>query len=214
MWRTSGLLALLIGAMLPAEVARGQFSHAGSSFVEWLGRHDQNGNGRIDAHERAALVATDERQRGTDFTLPLICDGPPAVGGGGGSTSTEDQQQLPASDVARQVRWRRLPFAERQTDDQAQPHEPQDDQLAAEAAGQYDSGPPAPQPPQAQPVRFRRAVQYRMMLNEQQRQPRPQYFARAATFGPTIGLTKRYAAARADTCCGCCRATILAGVGY
>ena len=215
MWRTRALVALMIGFVSPVEVARAQFSPLGISFGEWLAQHDRNGNGRIDAHERAALVASDKQQGETsDSTLPLICDGPPAVGGGAGSNSVEDRQQPPPVEVERHARWHRQPFAERRNDDQAQPHESQDDQLAAEAAKQYDSGPPAPEPPQTQPVRFRRAVQYRMMLNERQRQPRPQYFTQAATFGPTIGLTKRSFVSRADSCCGTCRVTILSGVRY
>ena len=185
MRKTSRLSTLLLAvALVPAGMVRGQCADVG--YAQLLIQFDRNGNGLLEDHERAAMLAASREQAPQPLSaFPLICEGQTFGGFGGAVARVEQQQESPPlPQVARHIQLRHNPFAENQPPDDAQPDQ---DELAS-THGYAPAAPPAPR----QPVRIRNAVQYRMLLNEQQAQPRSQPFAQAATFGPTIGLAKYY----------------------
>jgi hypothetical protein len=121
--------------------------------------------------------------------------------------------------IGRHVRWRRQQFAEDQPQGDPQPNQAEGHLLTEELDGGYTPGaPPRPIEPQRQNVRFRNVVQYRMLLNESKAQPRSQPFARAATFGPIVGLSKQqppgYNSANVDVCCSSSRVSFYGLAGY
>jgi hypothetical protein len=179
------LMALLLAvALLPAGISRGQFAEGG--YTQVLMQYDRNGNGLLEDHERAVMLTSSKRQEPQPLAaFPLICDGQAAGGTGGATASAEQQGESPLSQVARHIQLRHDPFAENQPSNDST--EPDQDELAS-----TDGYTPAATPAPRQPVQIRTAVLYRMMLNEQQVQPRSQPFAQAATFGPMVGRVRQY----------------------
>lgn len=208
MWKTSEISALLLAtALLPVGIARGQYAEGG--LVQLLVQYDRNGNGLLEDHERAAMLAASKQEELQPLSaFPLICEGQAFGGLGGAAASAEQQQSPPLHQVARHVQLRHQQFVDDQPQEDAQP----DQEELASTDGYTPAAPPAPR----QPVRIRNAVQYRMTLNEQQAQPRSQPFAQAATFGPTVGLAKYYPrrTLAVHSTCGCSRVMLYTAAHY
>lgn len=197
------LLALaLVAVPLSVESARAEYPTADGGFAQLLSRYDRNGNGLLEPHERAAMLAPKADQEPQPLSaFPLVCEGEAPGGSGGGSSNAQEDQESAPRQVARLVALRGQPFAENQPPGQEQPQE-------GEQAASDSYAPETPAAPR-QPVQFRNAVQYRMLLNEQQAQPRSQPFAQAATFGPMVGRVRHYPRRGhfAHSCCGASRAS-------
>ncbi len=196
MYRLSSVSVLLVAALMPSDpVCWAQSSDLGGSYARLLARYDRNGNGLLEARERAAMLAPVEEDPEpiSLAAVPLVCEGETTGGGSGGaSSSAAGQDQFAEQLGVRNVRWRRQQAVGGQPADDGEAQQADADQLAGEAAHGYPLPSPTPAAPQRPSVQFRNAVQYRMQLNEQQAQARTQPFARAATFGPMLGRTKRY----------------------
>ena len=181
------------------------------SYVTQLLRYDRNGDGRLDAAEREAMRPKPPEEEQPLAGLPLICEREATGSGGGSASSAATQEQwLEANEQF----GPRLQLVARHHQVPAQePRELEVDQAeaAADQTEGYQPPPPSPQPPQ-QPAGFNQAVLYRMLKNNQQRQPAAKQVRRAAVFGATIGLTKQQPGpyARSTSCCGPSRATITA----
>jgi len=211
MQRISRLATLLVAAALaPVGIAHGQFLSPEGGYAQLLAQHDRNGNGLLEDHERAAMLAVAENEEPLPLSaFPLICEGQ-STGFGGAAATADDAEESPPPQVARHVRLRGEQLAENQPPGDADPV--QDEQAPTD--GYAPAAPSAP----PQVVRIRNAVQYRMLLNESQAQPRSEPFARAATFGPMVGRAKQYPrhyfamTATAHVGCSCTRASLyLAG---
>lgn len=205
----AALSALLTATVLfPVDSCRAQFSAGEDSYAHLLAKYDRNGNGLLDDRERADLLAPPETQRPLMTpSYPLICEGN-SIGGAGGSSASVDQPAEQQPQDARHMLWQRRQFAEHLPQENPHPdrvEEADGDRLAEESDDGYlpDTSPRPPEPSRRN-VHVRNVVEYRMRLNESQAQSRPQSYARAATFGPVLGLNKqrvRFVSGHADTCC-------------
>jgi hypothetical protein len=75
-------------------MARGQFADVG--YAQLLIQFDRNGNGLLEDHERAAMLAASREQAPQPLSaFPLICEGQTFGGFGGAVARVEQQQESP-----------------------------------------------------------------------------------------------------------------------
>ena len=199
-------LAFLVGAML-ATSAQAQLHMPGDSLAARLLRFDRDGNGRIDPHELPAKNESTQHERLPAAGLPLICDaqvyGPGGSGGAVASQQASESEQ-PQAHAAnhRQPQRADQPHPHDRADGEVEESQPHDRRSAVEGGYPVVAEPSEQPEPRPRSVGLNKAVQYRLLLNRQQAQPRPQRYRQAATFGAVQGLVKqnRYRPVP-DSCC-------------
>lgn len=214
MQRLARLTALSIPlALLSLEPCRAQLPPGEGGYAQLVAQYDTNRDGVLDGQERAALLSPVAiRQPPLVDALPLICDGLSQGDGGGGLSA--NHQQTPGSPprVGRRLLQRQQRFANRQPQGEPRFNRAEGELLTQRAQQPVNGYPiptlPPPTEPRRQNLLIRNVALYQMQVNESRAQARSQAFARAATFGPIRGLTKRYQAATDDDHCARSRASI------
>lgn len=179
-------------AFLAGTPAYGQVVGSSGSLADQFFRLDRNGDGRIDEVERASMQPPKQEPPLALSALPLICESQIDGGGGGGSSSNRRESDVQAERAAMQKRQDLKPAVA------VDPAEPEIGEVRqGEPHDATVEGYPGPEEtevePQAVPRRtgLNKAVQYRLLQNARQSQPRPVQHRQAAVFGATQGLVKR-----------------------